>query len=71
MEKAFFKLMINSLYGKAMQNLRKRISVRLENNEKDFLKYIGRPTYITHKIFDKNYAAVHEIKPRFMIIQVL
>ena len=71
MEKAFFKLMINSLYGKAMQNLRKRISVRLENNEKDFLKYIGRPTYITHKIFGKNYAAVHEIKPSFMIIQVL
>ena len=71
LEKAFFKLMINSLYGKAMQNLRKRISVRLENNEKDFLKYIGRPTYITHKIFDKNYAAVHEIKPSFMIIQVL
>ena len=71
MGKAFFKLMINRLYGKAMQNLRKRISVRLENNEKDFLKYIGRPTYITHKIFDKNYAAVHEIKPSFMIIQVL
>ena len=55
--------MINSVYGKAMENLRKRINVRLVNNEKDFLKYTSRPTYITHKIFDKSYTAIHEIKP--------
>ena len=61
-EKDFFKLMINSVYGKTMENLRKRINVRL-NNEKYFLKYTSRPTHITHKIFDENYAAIHEIKP--------
>ena len=55
--------MINSVYGKTMENLRKRINVRLVNNEKDFLKYISRPTYITHKICGKDYAAIHEIKP--------
>ena len=32
------------------------------NNEKDFLKYTSRPTHITHKIFSKNYAAIHKIK---------
>ena len=62
-EKDFFKLMINSVYGKTMENLRKRINVRIVNNEKDFLKYTSRPTHITHKIFGKNYAAIHEIKP--------
>ena len=62
-KKDFFKLMINSVYGKTMENLRKRMNVRLANNEKDFLKYTSRPTHITHKIFDKNYAAIHEIKP--------
>ena len=62
-EKDFLKLMINSFYGKTMENLRKRINVRLVNNEKDFLKYTSRPTYITHKIFGKDYAAIHEIKP--------
>ena len=46
-----------------MENLQKRINVRLVNNEKDFLKYTSRPTHIIHKIFDKNYAAIHEIKP--------
>ena len=54
--------MTNKVYGKTMENLRKRISVRLANNEKDFLKYTSRPTHITHKIFVKNYAAIHEIK---------
>ena len=62
-EKSFFKLMINRVYSKTMENLRKRINVRLVNNEKDFLKYTSRPTHITHKIFGKNYAAIHEIKP--------
>ena len=52
--------MINSVYGKTMENLRKRINVRLVSNEKDFLKYTCRPTYVTHKIFDNDYVAIHE-----------
>ena len=55
--------MVNSVYAKTLENLRKRINVRLVNNEKDVLKYTSRPTHITHKIFVKNYAAIHEIKP--------
>ena len=65
-EQYVFKLMINSFNGKTMENLRKRIrmnqDVRLVNNKTDFFKYTSRPTNITHKIFGKNYAAIHEIK---------
>ena len=61
-KKNFFKLMINSVYGKT-RNSRKRIIGRQVNNEKDFLKYTSRPTHIIHKRFDKNYATIHEIKP--------
>ena len=66
-EKYFFKLLINSVYGRTTENLRKRINVRLANNEKDFLEYTSRPTHITHKTFDNNYAATHEIKPVLML----
>ena len=31
------------------------------------MKYTSRPTYITHKIFGKDYAAIHEIKPILML----
>ena len=62
-EKDFFKLMINSVYGKTMANLRKRINMRLANNEKDFLKYTSKPTHVAHKMFGKDRATVHEIKP--------
>ena len=48
----------NSVSSKTMGNLRKRINIRLVNNEKDFVL-----THITHKIFDKSYAAIHETKP--------
>ena len=34
-EKQLFKLMINSVDGKTMENLRKRINVRSVNNAKD------------------------------------
>ena len=54
--------MINSVYGKTMKSLRKRINVRIINNERDFLKYTSRPTHISDKIFDKNCAAIHKIK---------
>ena len=62
LKKDFFKLMIYSIYGKTIENLRKRINVRLVNNAKDILKYTTRATYVTHKLFDKDYAAIHETK---------
>ena len=66
-EKDFSKLMINSVYDKTMENLRKRINVRIVSNKKDFLKYTSRPTYIAHKIFGEDYAAIHEIKLVLML----
>ena len=43
-EKDFFKFMINSVYGKTMENLPKRINVRIVNKA-DVLKYTSRPTH--------------------------
>ena len=63
LEKTFFKLMINSVYGKAMENLSKRINIILVNNEKGYLKHVNKPTFISQKIFDKYFTAIHEFKP--------
>ena len=38
-EKDFVKLMFNSVYGKIMESLRKRINVTLVNKGEDFFKY--------------------------------
>ena len=63
LKKIFLKLMINSVYGKTMENLRKRMNARLVKSKNDFLKYTNRPTYITNNIFGKNQDAIHDIKP--------
>ena len=44
-----------------MENLRKGISVKLVNNAKDYKKYIGKPSFVSQKIFSKNFVAIHEI----------
>ena len=66
-EKAFFKLIINSVYGKTMENVRKRVNVKLINNERDYLKVVSRPSYVSQKILDKNLVAVHKTKPVLLL----
>ena len=61
-EKDFFKLMNNSVFGKTMENLRKRVDVRLVTDEKKLLKLTSKPTYVSSKIFNENLVAVHKIK---------
>ena len=61
-EKDFFKLMNNSVFGKTMENLRKRISVKFVNNAKDYVKCISKPSFVSQKIFSKNFVAIYEIK---------
>ena len=61
-DKNLFKLLNNAVYGKTMENIRKKIKIRITTNEKDFLKYASRPTYIGHKKFGKNLVVIHKKK---------
>ena len=62
-EKYFFKLMNNSVFGKTMENLRIRISVKLVNNAKDYVNSISKPRFVSQKIFSKHFVAIHKLKP--------
>ena len=54
--------MNNSVFGKTMENLRKRYSIQLINNQNDLLKYVAKPTFISSKIFNEKLVAINKIK---------
>ena len=56
------KLLNNAVYGKTMENMRKRMKVRVTTTEKDYIKYVSRPTFINHKIWGKDFVVIHEKK---------
>ena len=62
-EKDFFKLMNNSVFGKTMENLRKRQNIKLVTDEEQLLKWTSRPSFISCKIFNEDLVAVHKTKP--------
>ena len=61
-DKNLSKLLKNAVYGKTMGNLRKRIKLRIVKNETDIIKHISKPSYVSHKIFDKTLVAIYEKK---------
>ena len=58
-EKDFFKLMNNSVFGKTIENIRKRQNIELVDNRKKAAKLTSRPNFDRVTIFDKHLIAVH------------
>ena len=54
--------MNNYVYGKIMENLRNRIGVKLVSNNKDYLKWTSKPSYLSHKILDNDLVAIRKNK---------
>ena len=55
--------MNNSVFGKTMENLKKRISAKLINNSKDYVRCVSKPNFISQKICSKNFVSIHQTKP--------
>ena len=66
-EKDFFKLMNNSVFGKTMENLRKRSNIKLITNQEHLNKLTRQPTYVSSKIFDENLVGVQKKKVRLVL----
>ena len=58
---------ISSNYDKTMENVRKRIHVRLVNNAKECEKYVNTPRFVSQKIFSENLVDIHDIKPVLLL----
>ena len=54
-DKNHFNLLNNAVYGKTMENMRKRIKIRVVKNSQDFIKYTLRPTCVNWNVFENMY----------------
>ena len=45
-----------------LENMRKRIKIRIVKNSQDFIKYTSKPTCVNWKVLENNLAAIHEKK---------
>ena len=57
-EKALFKLMNNSVFGKTMENVRNRVTIELVKDAERAAKLVNKPNFEELKIFDEFLIAV-------------
>ena len=63
-EKDFFKLMNNSVFGKTMENMRKRSNLKLVTTEEKRIKLVSEPNYHTSKRISENFLAIEMKKKK-------
>ena len=52
--KNLYKHSNNCIYGKSIENSRKKINVKLLNDKRKYQKIVNKPNFISQKIIDKN-----------------
>ena len=62
--KDFFKLMINAVFGKPMENVRKHRFIKLVTTDKRRNQLVSEPNYHSIKWFSKNLAATEMRKTK-------
>ena len=70
--------MNNAVHRITMANLRNRIDVKLVSNKKVYLKWILKPSYMSHKTFDNDLVAIRKKKvtltlnkPAYIVMSIL
>ena len=63
-EKDFFKLMNNSVFGKAMEDVRKHRDIKLVTTDKKINQLISEPNYHATKYFSEDLLAIEMKKKK-------
>ena len=66
-EKDIFKLLNHSVFGKTMEDKRKRIDFEIVSDERKFMKCLKNPSFKHSHIINKNIAGVEKQKPRLKL----
>ena len=61
-EKDFFKLMNNSVFGKTMEDIRKRVDIKLVTDKEKAEKLSAKPNFKHCNIFNEDLVAIHTKK---------
>ena len=56
--------MNNNVFGKTMENIDKRVDIRLVTDEKTATKLVAKPSYDSTTIFDENLIGIHMKKTK-------
>nr|XP_042902165.1 uncharacterized protein LOC122270103 [Parasteatoda tepidariorum] len=65
-EKDFYKLMNNSVFGKTLENIRKRLDIRLVCDSQKAEKLVAKPNFKGRTLFDEKLVAVHMNKTKVL-----
>ena len=66
-DKNFFKLMVNSVFGKIMENIRKRQNMKLVTTVSIFKRLAAKPNFKSFKLFSENLTAGPMTKPQVLL----
>ena len=68
-EKNQYKLFNNCIYGKALQNNRMHVDIRLVTSWKQAQKLIAKPTFKRAVIFEEDLVAIHSNQTKVLLNQ--
>ena len=68
-EKDFYKLMNNAVFGKTMENVRKRVNVKIvrSDEEEKILKYVAKPTFARQVIFNPYLVGIQNHREKVLL----
>lgn len=67
----FFQVNEQQFFGKTIENIRKRVNVKLVNNKEEVFKLAAKPNFDSVKIFSQKLVAFHMKKTLFYFNKTL